>query len=192
MKYRTIVIGASAGGMDAIKTILMPLQKGFSASILIAQHLSPHSDNYMARYLNKVCKINVKEADEKEKVLPGTAYIAPSNYHLLVEKDETLSLTVDRKINYSRPAIDVLFDTAAEVYRGELIGIILTGASSDGSKGLKKIKDLGGITIVQDPSTAEVDFMPKAAIKITEVDYILSLNKISDKLIKLVGDINEK
>lgn len=192
MKYRTIVIGASAGGMDAIKTILMPLQEGFSASILIAQHLSPHSDNYMARYLNEVCRINVKEADEKEKVLPGTAYIAPSNYHLLVEKDETLSLTVDPKINYSRPAIDVLFDTAAEVYRGELIGIILTGASSDGSKGLKKIKDLGGITIVQDPSTAEVDFMPKAAIKITEVDYILSLNKISDKLIELVGDINEK
>jgi Chemotaxis response regulator containing a CheY-like receiver domain and a methylesterase domain len=192
LTYRTVVIGASAGGMDAVKTILMPLQEGFSASILITQHLSPHSDNFMARYLNEVCKINVKEADEKEKILPGTVYIAPSNYHMLVEKDETLSLTVDPKINFSRPAIDVLFDTAAEVYRNELIGIILTGASSDGSEGLKKIKDLGGLVIVQEPSTAEVDFMPKAAIKATKVDYILSLNKISNKLIELVGDVNEK
>ena len=127
MKYRAIVIGASAGGMDAIKTILMPLQKEFAASILIVQHLSSQSDDYMARYLNKICKINVKEAEEKEKILPGNAYIAPANYHLLVEKDETLSLTVDPKVNYSRPAIDVLFDTAAEVYGNELIGIILTG-----------------------------------------------------------------
>ncbi|OOM82083.1 chemotaxis response regulator protein-glutamate methylesterase [Clostridium puniceum] len=190
--YKVIVIGASAGGMEAIKTILMPFGEGFAASILIVQHLSTHSDGYMARYLNERCKINVKEADEKEKIVEGNAYIAPSNYHLLVEKDETLSLTVDPKVNYSRPAIDILFDSAAEVYRDELIGVILTGANSDGSKGLKKIKELGGLTIVQDPSTAEADFMPKAAIKITEVDYILSLNKISNKLIKLVENTNEK
>jgi len=192
MKYKAIVIGASAGGLNAIKTILTPLQAGFAAPILIVQHLSSHSDGYMARYLNEICKINVKEADEKEKILPGNVYIAPSNYHLLVEKDETITLTVDPKVNYSRPAIDVLFDSAAEVYRDELIGIILTGANSDGSEGLKKIKALGGLTIVQDPSTAEADFMPKAAIKSTEVDYILSLNKISDNLIKLVRDTNEK
>lgn len=192
MKYKAIVIGASAGGLNAIKTVLTSLEAGFAASILIVQHLSTHSDGYMARYLNEMCKINVKEADEKEKILPGNVYIAPSNYHLLVEKDETISLTVDPKVNYSRPAIDILFDSAAEVYRDELIGIILTGANSDGSEGLKKIKALGGLTIVQDPSTAEADFMPKAAIKSTEVDYILSLNKISNKLIKLVRDTNEK
>lgn len=192
MRYKAIVIGASAGGMEAIKTILMPLRAGFAAAILIVQHLSAHSDGYMARYLNEQCKINVKEADEKEKILPGNAYIAPANYHLLVEKDETLSLSVDPKVNYSRPAIDVLFDSAAEVYRDKLIGIILTGANNDGSKGLKKIRELGGLAIVQDPSTAEADFMPKAAIKITEVDYILSLKEISHKLIKLVEDANEK
>lgn len=191
MKYRAIVIGASAGGMDAIKSILMPLQEGFSAPILIVQHLSPHSDGYMAKYLNELCKINVKEADEKEKILPGNAYIAPANYHLLIEKDETLSLTVDPKVNYSRPSIDILFESAAEVYENELIGIILTGGNGDGSKGLKMIKEFGGITIVQDPSTAEADFMPRAAIKASEVDYILSLNKISNKLIKLVGDTND-
>lgn len=191
MKYRAIVIGASAGGMDAIKYILMPLQEEFPASILIVQHLSPHSDGYMARHLNELCKINIKEADEKEKILPGNVYIAPSNYHLLVEKDETLSLTVDPKVNYSRPSIDVLFESAAEVYENELIGIILTGGNGDGSKGLKRIKEFGGLAIVQDPRTAEADFMPKAAIKASEVDYTLSLNKISNKLIKLVGDTND-
>lgn len=191
MKYRAIVIGASAGGMDAIKSILMPLQEGFSAPILIVQHLSPHSDGYMAKYLNELCKINVKEADEKEKILPGNAYIAPANYHLLIEKDETLSLTVDPKVNYSRPSIDILFESAAEVYENELIGIILTGGNGDGSKGLKVIKEFGGLTIVQDPSTAEAEFMPRAAIKASEVDYILSLNKISNKLIKLMGDTND-
>lgn len=191
MKYRAIVIGASAGGMDAIKSILMPLQEEFPASILIVQHLSPHSDGYMARHLNELCKINVKEADEKENILPGNVYIAPSNYHLLVEKDETLSLTVDPKVNYSRPSIDVLFESAAEVYENELIGIILTGGNGDGSKGLKRIKEFGGLAIVQDPRTAEADFMPKAAIKASEVDYTLSLNKISNKLIKLVGDTND-
>lgn len=191
MKYRAIVIGASAGGMDAIKSILMPLQEGFSVPILIVQHLSPHSDGYMAKYLNELCKINVKEADEKEKILPGNAYIAPANYHLLIEKDETLSLTVDPKVNYSRPSIDILFESAAEVYENKLIGIILTGGNGDGSKGLKMIKEFGGLTIVQDPSTAEADFMPRAAIKVSEVDYILSLNKISNKLINLVGDAND-
>lgn len=191
MKYRSIVIGASAGGMDAIKAVLMPLHEGFAVPILIVQHLSSHSNGYMVEYLNEICKIDVKEADEKEKVLPGNVYIAPPNYHLMVEKDETLSLTVDQKVNYSRPAIDILFESAAEVYENELIGIILTGANSDGSKGLKRIKELGGLTIVQDPSTAEVDFMPKAAIKTTKPDYILSLNQISNKLIKLVGDTNE-
>lgn len=191
MKYRAIVIGTSAGGMDAIKSILIPLQKGFPAPIIIVQHLSPHSDGYMAKYLNELCKVNVKEADEKEKILPGNVYIAPANYHLLVEKDETLSLTVDPKVNYSRPSIDILFESAAEVYESELIGVILTGGNGDGSEGLKIIKEFGGLTIVQDPSTAEADFMPKAAIKSSEVDYILSLNKISNKLIKLVGDTND-
>ena len=192
MKYRAVVIGASAGGIEAVKNILIPLKESFAAAIIIVQHLSIYSDGYMPKYLDEVCQINVKEADDKEKILPGNVYIAPANYHMLVEKDETLSFTVEPKVNYSRPSIDVLFDSASEVYKNELIGIILTGANSDGSKGLKKIKELGGITMVQDPATAEADFMPKSSIKIAEIDYILSLDKISKKLIKLVGYINEK
>ncbi|WP_026889857.1 chemotaxis protein CheB [Clostridium beijerinckii] len=191
MKYRAIVIGASAGGMDAIKKILITLPRSFAAPVIIVQHLNSHSNGYIVKYLKELCKINVKEADEKEGILPGNVYIAPPNYHLLIEKDETLSLTVDNKENYSRPSIDVLFESAAEVYRYELIGIILTGANKDGSNGLRRIKELGGITIVQDPDTAEAYFMPKSAISTTKVDYILTLDKINAKIIELVGEKNE-
>jgi two-component system chemotaxis response regulator CheB len=191
MRYRAIVIGASTGGIEAIRAILMPLQEGFAVPIVIVQHLSPHSDNYMVTHLNGICRINVKEADEKEKILPGSVYIAPPNYHLLLEKDESLSLTVEPKENYSRPSVDIFFESAADAYGDSLIGIILTGANSDGSKGLKRIKELGGLAIVQEPKTAVASSMPKAAIEITAVDYILSLNDISKKLIELIGDANE-
>ena len=191
MKFKAVVIGASAGGFEAIRTILMGLNKGFNAPILIVQHLSSHSDNYMIKLLNEKCRINIKEADEKEKIISGNVYIAPPNYHLLVESDETLSLTVEPKVNYSRPSIDVLFDTAADVYGDSLIGIILTGANSDGSNGLKRIKELGGLTIVQDPKTAVSNSMPMASISTTKVDYILELREISTKLIELVGEKNE-
>ncbi len=191
MRYQAVVIGASTGGFEAIQNILIALPKNFGAPILIVQHISPHSDNFMARHLNDICKLTVKEADEKEKVRPGYVYIAPPNYHLLIEKNQTLSLTVEARVNYSRPSIDILFDTAADAYEKGLIGVLLTGANSDGSKGLKCIKEHGGTIIVQDPLSAEASAMPKAAIKITNVDYILTLEKIGDKLIKLIGDINE-
>lgn len=191
MKIKAVVIGASAGGLDAISTVLMGLNKNFNVPILIVQHLGAHPSNYMVKYLNDMCNINVSEAEEKEKVLPGNAYIAPPNYHLLVEGDETLSLTVEPKVNYARPSIDVLFDAAANVYGSGLIGVILTGANRDGSKGLKRIKELGGIAIVQDPKTATSNTMPMAAIDITKVDYVLELMDISNKLIELVVDINE-
>lgn len=191
MGYRAIVIGASAGGMDAIRTLLINLNKEVKIPIVIAQHLSPSSDNYMVNHLNEICSFYVKEADDKEKILPGTVYISPPNYHLLVERDETLSLTVDSRVNYARPSIDVLFESAADTYLDNLIGIILTGANCDGSNGLKKIKELGGMAIVQDPSTAYANFMPKAALEITKVDYILSLYEISSKLNELVGGLDE-
>jgi len=110
--------------------------------------------------------------------MPGKIYIAPPNYHLLVEEDKTLSLSTNKHVNFARPSIDVLFETAADVFGEKLVGIILTGANEDGSRGLKKIKESGGLTIVQDPDTAAVDTMPKAAIASTKVDYILPLENI--------------
>lgn len=192
MAYKAIVIGASAGGLDAIKAILASLPGGIVVPIIIVLHTSPHSDNYIVKHLNEICQINVKEADEKEELFPGTAYIAPPNYHLLIEKDHTLSLTVDPKVSYARPSIDVLFESAAEVYNNDLVGIILTGANRDGSNGLRRIKELGGLAIVQEPKTAYADAMPRAAIEVSEVDFIVTLDKISSKLIELIGEPNEQ
>ncbi len=183
-KYRAIVIGASAGGLSALKTLLPALPKDYPCPVLIVQHISPQSDSYMSTMLNEASQIRVKEADEKEKVLPGTAYIAPPDYHLLVEYDHTLSLSADEKVNYSRPSIDVLFDSAADTFGSSLIGIILTGANSDGAEGLLAVKNRGGYTIVQDPEDAESKTMPLEAIKLVKPHSILTLNEIVRLLLK--------
>jgi len=174
-----VVIGSSAGGLNALKTIFRKLENDFNLPVIIVQHISPDSENYLIHILNELKKMKVKEADEKETPQNGMAYIAPPNYHLLLEPDRMFTLTVDERVNYARPSIDVLFETAAEAYKEHLIGIILTGANNDGSKGLKKIKEFGGLAIVQDPENAEVDSMPRAAIQATHVDMILSLEEIS-------------
>lgn len=185
MRYKAIVIGSSAGGLKALKKLLTKFGKDFKIPIIIVQHTSPNSDNYITTYLNDLCELEIKEADEKEPITGGHVYFAPPNFHLMVEEDFSLSLSVEDRVNFARPAIDVLFDTAADCYKAELIGIVLTGANNDGSRGLKKIKRLGGLTIVQDPETAEVESMPVSAIKTTKVDHILSLTAISKLLIKI-------
>ncbi len=183
MAYKAIVIGASAGGFFTLGKLLALLPHNFSTPILIVQHISPTSDNYMPIYINSRCKLNVKEADEKEPILPGFVYFAPPNYHLMVEEDHTISLSNDEKVNYSRPAIDILFETAAYAYESNLIGIILTGANSDGAKGLAQIKEAGGYSIVQDPNEADTQAMPEAAISLAVPDSILSIDKIAELLI---------
>ena len=185
MKYRAVVIGASAGGIHAIKAIIMALPSNFHLPVIIVQHISPLSDNYWITLMDSLSALTVKEADEKEKIRKGTIYITPPNYHLLIERDETFSLSIDPKVNYARPSIDVLFESAADVYKDQLIGVILTGANSDGANGLRRIKEYGGLAIVQDPATAESASMPAAAIAATQVDYILPLEEITDILITL-------
>ncbi len=178
-KYEAVVIGSSAGGLNALKTIFKCLDRSFRIPFIIVQHISPDSENYLIQILNDLNRLTVKEADEKETPCRGMAYLAPPNYHLLVEPDRSFTLTVDERVNYARPSIDVLFETAAEAYRDALIGIVLTGANNDGSRGLKKIKEFGGVTIVQDPDNAEVDSMPRAAIRTAQVDHILTLEEIA-------------
>lgn len=187
MPYKAIVIGVSAGGMNALGQILPRLPADFPLPVIVVQHISPQSDNYMIRHFDSISKIAVKEADEKEEILPRTVYFAPPNYHLMVETDFTFSLSVEARVNFSRPSIDVLFETAAEAYGDTLIGIILTGANNDGSRGLKRIKECGGYTIVQSPANSEVSAMPEAAIKTTKVDKILDLEKIAGVLMKLAA-----
>ncbi|MGA1874781.1 MAG: chemotaxis protein CheB [bacterium] len=183
--YQCVVIGCSAGGRDALQKLFRLLPKDFPLPVIVVQHLAADKDEYFDKYLQESCLLKIKEADEKEPVMAGTIYMAPANYHLLIEPDETLSLTTDKKVNFSRPSIDVLFESAADVYGPYLIGIILTGASKDGAFGLKCIHEKGGLTIVQDPSTAELSFMPRSAMETTKVDYILSLEAIGKLLIQL-------
>ncbi|MDD4555352.1 MAG: chemotaxis protein CheB [Bacteroidales bacterium] len=190
-RYEAVVIGSSAGGLNALKTIFKCLDRSFRIPFIIVQHISPDSENYLIQILNDLNRLNVKEADEKEVPRRGMAYLAPPNYHLLVEPDRSFTLTVDERVNYARPSIDVLFETAAEAYRDALIGIVLTGANNDGSKGLKKIKEFGGVTIVQDPENAEVDSMPKAAIRTAKVDHILTLEGIAAFLNDLENPMNQ-
>jgi two-component system, chemotaxis family, protein-glutamate methylesterase/glutaminase len=185
MRYEAIVIGVSSGGMNAMKVMFSLLPKDFNIPVIIVQHIGAHSDSYWIKLLNDRSNLPIKEADEKEKIEHGKVYIAPPNYHLLIEKDRTFSLTVDERVNYSRPSIDVLFESAAEAYADKLIGIVLTGSNNDGTKGIKRIKECGGLAIIQNPETAESAFMPKSAIAAITPDYILSLEGIAELLITL-------
>jgi len=185
MNYEAIVIGVSSGGMNAMKVMFSLLPKDFNTPIIIVQHIGAHSDNQWIKLLNIKSNLCIKEADEKEKIEKGKVYIAPPNYHLLIEKDKTFSLTIDERVNYSRPSIDVLFESAAEAYQNNLIGIILTGSNSDGTNGIKRVQECGGLTIIQDPETAESAYMPKSAIAAIKPDYISSLEGITELLIKL-------
>ena len=183
--FNAVVIGASAGGMHTLRDLLSKLPEDFFLPIVIVQHIAPTSDNYLVEFLNKSSKLKVKEVDEKEIIKKGFVYLAPPNYHILIEEDSTLSLSADEKVNYSRPSIDVLFLSASDAFQEKLIGIILTGANDDGSKGLLEIKRNGGLTIVQDPMEAETPTMPLAAVKMADPEYILKVSEIEKLLIKL-------
>lgn len=183
--YEAIVIGVSAGGMQILRQLFKGLSKGFEIPLIIVQHEVAHADDFLAHFLTKYTSIYVKQADEKEEILPNHAYLAPPGYHLLVDDDRVLALSTDPPVNYARPSIDVLFETAAEVYGKGLIGIILTGANADGSKGLQSVHKLGGLTIVQNPDSAEVSSMPERALALTPVDHVLNINEICTLLNKL-------
>ncbi|MEC4724820.1 chemotaxis protein CheB [Shewanella sp. D64] len=173
--YEAIVVGVSAGGLHALSQFLPCLPPHYPLAVIVVQHRHRDSDDFLVNHLNNLSAVEVKEAEPGELIQPGYAYIAPAGYHLLVERDKTLSLSIDLPVNYSIPSIDVLFQSAATCYKNHLIGLILTGANSDGSLGLQTIKQFGGYAIVQDPQTAEVDVMLKAAIDLVEVDNILSI-----------------
>jgi two-component system chemotaxis response regulator CheB len=185
--YEIVLVGVSAGGFKAIPKLLGSLDAPFPLPVVIVQHEAHDAGDFFSLYLNNCCSLTVKQADEKEVIVPGTVYVAPPGYHLLVEEDHTFSLSTDDPVNYARPSIDVLFEAAADVYGRKTIGIILTGANSDGARGLKKIKDAGGLAIVQDPATAETGFMPKAALAMTQVDKVLPLDRIGPYLNEVAG-----
>ena len=164
MTSRAVVIGASAGGVQALSRILPVLPESFPAPILVVTHVPPRKDNPLVDLMAAKCALHVKEAEDKEQVHGGTVYFAPSDYHLLVESDGSVALSSDEPVNHSRPAIDVLFEAAADAYGAGLTGIVLTGANHDGAQGLKAVEAAGGTALVEDPQTAEVPAMPAAAL----------------------------
>ena len=180
-----IAIGVSQGGMKALEYLLPALPSDLAQAIIIVQHRSADSGDFLSEHLNLTCQIRVKEAEEKETIVAGTVYIAPADYHLLVETDGTLALNDDERVNYTRPSVDVLFESAADRYGERLLGIVLTGNNSDGALGLKAIGDAGGVTLVQEPDDAEVASMPLAAIAAAQPDLVLDLAHLRQLLLSL-------
>ncbi|QHF03588.1 chemotaxis protein CheB [Pseudomonas asturiensis] len=180
-----IVVGASAGGVEALLKIFGGLRPGFCLPILVVLHLPDDRNSQLAQVFQSRLAIPVKEADDKESVKPGTLYFASSGYHLSVETDRTLSLSQEDRVFYSRPSIDILFDSASDAYGERLAGVLLTGANNDGARGLLQIKKYGGLTVIQDPQQAQARTMPEAGLALHSPDYLLSLNEIGQLLVEL-------
>lgn len=180
-----VVIGASAGGLEALLAILTQLPPGYHLPLLAVLHLPSHGDSRLAEVLGARMNLPVREAADKERIQPGTLYVAPGGYHLLVEQDQSLSLSCDPPVHYSRPSIDVMMESAADAWGDRLAGILLTGANDDGADGLARIGQHGGLTIVQDPNEAAVRAMPQAAIARRAPDHVLGLADIHALLLEL-------
>ncbi len=185
-KYEIIAVGASAGGLKAISTILLGISPDIQVSILIVQHLSPELKSYMVNILQRCCKMKMfKEAENNETIQPSVVYIAPPDKHMLI-RDRKIVLTSTEPMHFVRPSIDLLFESVAANFNGRAIGVILTGMNTDGAMGIKAIKEKGGVTIAQDEKTSEFFVMPKAAIETGAVDYILPIQDIAPTIIALV------
>jgi len=183
-----VVIGASAGGVHALLALLSGLPERFSLPIIAVLHLPQERDSRLADVFQQRLGMAVREATDKEAIAPSTLYFAGSGYHLSIEMDRTFSLSCEEPVNYSRPSIDVLMDSAADAYGPSLAGVLLTGANFDGAAGLARIKQRGGLTAVQDPAEAQVATMPQAAIRKLKPNLILTLDGIRQLLIQL--DLN--
>ncbi len=182
MNNGVVVIGVSTGGFHALHTVLAPLPRDFSLPIAVVQHQHPKADDYLVRSLREKCNLGIKYPENGEMPKSGMVYMVPPDRHLRFTDGPSLMLSDDAPVNYSRPSIDVLFLSAAAVYGAAAIGVVLTGANRDGAEGLREIKARGGLAIVQDPETAAVAIMPKAAIAATEIDYVVRPDQIGPVL----------
>lgn len=187
-KVQLLVIGGSAGSLDVLIRVLPLLKADLNFAIVIVLHRKTSSDSSLSDLIRAKTKLKVKEADDKDNILPGWIYISPADYHLLIETNHTLSLDYSEKVNFSRPCIDVTFQTAAETFGTNLSCLLLSGASADGADGLKLVKHYGGLTAVQDPACAEVAYMPQKAIDKSKPDYILD----NEGIVVFINSLNEQ
>jgi two-component system chemotaxis response regulator CheB len=186
-RFDAIVIGGSAGVLEVLRDVLAALPHTLSIPVLIVVHLPPRSHSQVYETLQSVTQLPMSQAEDKEPLLPGRIYFAPAGYHLLVEADRCAALSIDEPVFYSRPSIDVLFESSCDVYRDALLGILLTGASPDGAAGLHCIHAHGGVTVVQRPDTCEATTMPQAALDLFEPDYVLAPREIAALLSALTS-----
>lgn len=184
MSIGLVAIGASWGGVTALRRVLGDLPAGFPAPVVVVLHRSPHGSEGLAYVLRASCELPVAEARDKAPLVGGHVYLAPAGYHLMVERG-TVALNTDEPHNFARPSVDVLFESVADAYGRRAIGVILTGSGSDGARGLGRMKDEGAITLVQDPTTAENRGMPDAALLAVKVDRVEPLEKIARTLVEL-------
>jgi two-component system chemotaxis response regulator CheB len=180
-----VVIGASAGGVNALLQVLPALPRGYRLPLVVVLHVRSGRQSQLVEVFQQRVMVPVREAGDKEEIIPGTLYFAPAGYHLLLENDRSFSLSCDAPVHFARPAIDIMMETAAEVYGARLAGVLLTGANEDGAQGMAAIGRAGGMTVVQDPQEASVDVMPLEAIRIRPPDLILPLEQITRLLLML-------
>jgi two-component system chemotaxis response regulator CheB len=184
-RVEAIVVGASAGGVEALLSLLGPLRQGYVLPIIVVLHLPEERRSHLAEVFSRRLMLPVEEATDKQDIMPGTVYFATPGYHLSVEQDRSLSLSLEDRVHHSRPAIDYLFESAADVYGESLAAVLLTGANHDGARGLARVKQCGGLTIVQDPKDAQVATMPLAALKLQQPDHVLPIHGIGRLLVEL-------
>ncbi|TKC12521.1 chemotaxis protein CheB [Pedobacter polaris] len=175
-----LVIGGSAGSLDVLLKVFPAINLNITFPIIIVVHRKQGTDSLLSDLLSTKTSLTVKEVEEKEAILAGTIYIVPADYHLLIEKDLTFSLDYSEKVNYSRPSIDVTFQSAAEVYEDKLVCLLLSGSNSDGVNGLITVKNYGGETVVQDPISAQIDYMPAQAILRAKIDRVLAIGEMAN------------
>ena len=182
-----LIIGGSAGSLEVLVQLLPAIHNSLPIAVVIIMHRKP-GESVLIQVLSGKTSWPVKEAEEKEMIQSGTVYVAPSDYHLLFEKDKTFSLDFSEKVHYSRPSIDVSFESAAEVYGASAIAVLLSGANADGAEGLNQMRNAGGVAIVQDPAEASVPFMPQQAIDNFSVDYVADTKTIADIVNRLARE----
>jgi two-component system chemotaxis response regulator CheB len=183
-EYSVVVIGTSSGGLAALERLLSGLPDDFALPIAIAQHRARESDDALARVLQARTKLRVHDADDGEPLEAGGVYLAPSDYHMLIDEGR-IALSIDEPVAYARPSIDALFESAADTYGAGVVGVLLTGANHDGARGLSRVKERGGFALVQDPTTAESPTMPAAALARVVVDGVMPIERMSRTLVEL-------
>jgi two-component system, chemotaxis family, protein-glutamate methylesterase/glutaminase len=183
--YKALVIGGSAGSFPLIVKILSSLPKNYPLPVFLCLHRLKDVRQGFVEALSIKSAIPIIEPDDKQSIKPGIAYLAPSNYHMLIEVGNTIALSTDRMVKYSRPSIDLTFDSASHVYRDKLVAVIVSGANSDGAAGIQMAKERGALTLVQDPSEATIQTMPASAIQATTIDKVLKIDDIVNFLIGL-------